>query len=183
MSEWKEIGLKKAVLFAIGEIQKTFIHLAWLPNIRSWLLRFFGARIGKGSVVMNVDFVNVYRKGFSAITIGKNCFIGDGCLFDLADEIRIGDSVTLGQRVMINTHRNVGFADHPLQQRFPSFSKPVRIGNGCFIGMGSILLAGVSIGSAAVIGAGSVVNKDITADSVAAGVPAKMIPKKESGLE
>lgn len=52
---------------------------------------------------------------------------------------------------------------------------PVKIGNGCWIGGGVIILPGVTIGDGSVIGAGSVVTKDISANSVAVGNPCKVI--------
>ena len=59
---------------------------------------------------------------------------------------------------------------------------PVRIGDGCWIGGGVIILPGVTIGKGSVIGAGSVVVKDIPEDCVAVGNPCKVIRKinKES---
>lgn len=54
-------------------------------------------------------------------------------------------------------------------------TKPIVIGNDVFIGMNSLILPGVTIGSNVVIGAGSVVTRDIPSNSVAAGVPAKVI--------
>lgn len=55
------------------------------------------------------------------------------------------------------------------------FFAPVVIGNNVFIGMNSIILPGVTIGDNVIIGAGSVVAKDIPANSVCAGVPARVI--------
>lgn len=52
---------------------------------------------------------------------------------------------------------------------------PVFIGDNCFVGYGAIVMPGVKIGDNVVIGAGSVVTKDIPSDSVAAGVPARVL--------
>ena len=52
---------------------------------------------------------------------------------------------------------------------------PVKIGNGCWIGGGAIILPGVTIGDGSVIGAGSVVTKDIPANCVAVGNPCRAI--------
>ena len=56
-----------------------------------------------------------------------------------------------------------------------TYALPVKIGNGCWIGGGAIILPGVSIGDGTVIGAGSVVTKDIPDNVVVAGNPAKII--------
>jgi acetyltransferase-like isoleucine patch superfamily enzyme len=53
--------------------------------------------------------------------------------------------------------------------------RPIKVGNNVFFGMGTLVLAGVTIGDNVVIGAGSVVTKDIPSDCVAAGVPARPI--------
>ncbi len=55
------------------------------------------------------------------------------------------------------------------------YAYPVNIGKDCWIGGGAIILPGVTIGDRCVIGAGSVVTKDIPADSLAVGNPAKII--------
>lgn len=58
-------------------------------------------------------------------------------------------------------------------------SVEITVGNNVFIGLGSIILPGVTIGDDVVIGAGSLVNKDIPSQSVAAGVPAKVVSSLE----
>ena len=63
--------------------------------------------------------------------------------------------------------------DHP--ERLGTEPIPVVIGDNVFIGMRCIIMKGVTIGNNAVIGAGSIVTKDIPANSVAAGVPCKII--------
>ncbi len=54
---------------------------------------------------------------------------------------------------------------------------PVKIGDGCWIGGGVIILPGVSIGKGTVIGAGSVVTKDIPSNCVAVGNPCRVIKR------
>lgn len=62
------------------------------------------------------------------------------------------------------------------------YSKEVRIGEDSFIGQKCLILPGVSIGRNCIIGAGSLVNKDIPDNSVAAGVPAKIIDETKSWI-
>ncbi len=59
----------------------------------------------------------------------------------------------------------------------------VKIGNNCFVGMGSIILPGVTIGNDVIIGAGSVVREDIPDNSVVAGNPAKKVCDTETYFE
>lgn len=57
--------------------------------------------------------------------------------------------------------------------------KDIHIGNNCFIGVGAIILPGVSIGDNCIVGAGSVVTKDIPSNSICAGNPAKVIKENK----
>ena len=103
--------------------------------------------------------------------IGRGVFINAGCKFQDQGGIFIGDNCLIGHNTVIAT------LNHGLlpEERGDLIPAPVRIGKGVWIGSGSIILPGVTIGDNAVIGAGSVVTKDIPADMVAAGDPAKVI--------
>lgn len=96
--------------------------------------------------------------------------------------VSIGDHVTIGEGVRIITHDGgvwVLRAEHPSIDVFG----PVSIGNNCFIGAKAIIMPNVTIGDNCVIGAGSIVTKDIPANSVAAGVPARVISTLEEYKE
>ena len=115
----------------------------------------------------------------SHIFIGKNTFINmNACLLDTANII-IEDEVMLGPNVSLFT------AGHPLREierrQIPSthlgleYALPITIKKGAWLAGNVTVLPGVTIGERAVIGAGSVVTKDIPADSVAVGSPARVI--------
>lgn len=182
MKALKEIEAKKALSFIIYSLVQTFYHqtinhLFFIPPARKIFFQILGSKIGTGSVLMDVRFFNFHHVGPGGLTIGKDCFIGDETLIDLYDKVTLEDQVTIAQRVTILTHLNVGYKDHPLQAYFPKSSKTVEFKTGSFVGAGSIILPGVSIGERSFIAAGSVVTSDIPKDSVAAGVPAKVIKK------
>ena len=110
---------------------------------------------------------------------GKNIFIGSNftgnynlTILDIR-EVRIGDNVMIGPNTLITT---VG---HPLsptgRRRHLGIAKPVTIGNDVWIGGNVTILPGVSIGSNVVVGAGAVVSRDIPDNSVAVGVPARVV--------
>jgi maltose O-acetyltransferase len=107
------------------------------------------------------------------IRLGRNCFINYNCVFLDCAAIEIGDDLQMAPAVQLYT------ATHPLDraQRAAGweFAKPIRIGNGVWIGGGAIVLPGVTIGDGAVIGAGSVVTHDVPADSLAIGNPARVV--------
>ncbi len=88
--------------------------------------------------------------------------------------IEIGDNVTLVGNCRFITHDD---SVRILRDKDPdiSLAAPIKIGNNVFVGMDCIILPGVVIGDNVIVGAGSTVSKDIPSNSVAAGVPAKVI--------
>jgi acetyltransferase-like isoleucine patch superfamily enzyme len=170
-----EIGWRKAARFGWFTLALLPYRLALFPQVRAFWLRLLGARIGPRSILHDVRFFNLYRKGLAGLEMGHECFLGDECLLDLADAIVMEDQVTLAERVLVLTHTNVGFADHPLQKRFPSMVAPVVFERGCFVGAGVTILPGVRIGRESFVAAGSVVTEDVPPLTLAAGVPARTL--------
>ena len=68
---------------------------------------------------------------------------------------------------------SVGFKDHPLYKKYPPQISHTQIDKGAFIGASATILSGVSVGKNSLIAAGAVVTKNIPANQVAKGVPAK----------
>jgi acetyltransferase-like isoleucine patch superfamily enzyme len=170
-----EVGWGRLLKFAAATLAMVPYRLALFPPLRTALLRLYGARIGAHVVLHDVRFFNLYRRGLSGLSIGDACFVGDECLLDLAEEIRLEAQVTLAERVLILTHTNVGYKDHPLQRQFPAHAAAVVIERGCFVGAGALLLPGVRVGSGAFVAAGSVVTRDVAPRTLVAGVPARPI--------
>jgi maltose O-acetyltransferase len=83
--------------------------------------------------------------------------------------------VTLAERVLVLTHTNVGYRDHPLQAHFPPGAAPVVIRAGSFVGANATILPGLSIGPRAFVAAGSVVTESVPEGTLAAGVPARHV--------
>lgn len=105
--------------------------------------------------------------------IGEGTFINFDCIFLDVAEIRIGKNCQLAPRVQLLT------AEHPLEptprQLGWESGRPITIGDNVWLGAGVIVLPGVSIGENTVVGAGSVVTKDLPANVVAVGSPARVI--------
>jgi acetyltransferase-like isoleucine patch superfamily enzyme len=171
----REIGVRKAIRFLAGTLVLAAFRLMILPPLRTAFLRLLGVRIGKHVTIHSVKFFNVYRRGFTALRFGDNCFIGDETLIDLADEIILEDDVTLAERVTILTHVNVGFQDHPLQKHFPSYSERVVLKRGCFVGTNATVLPGVTVGECAFVAAGAVVTEHVPPRHVVGGIPARTL--------
>lgn len=182
MKALEEIGIRKSSRFLIYSFLQIIYHqlinhLLYLPIFRKLFLEILGAKIGKGSIVMDAKFFNWHHKGLGGLNIGDECFIGDDSIIDLYETITLEDQVTIAQRVTILTHLNVGYNDHPLQKYFPKSAKGVIFKKGCVVGASSTILPGVTIGREAFVAAGSVVTKNVVSRTLVAGVPAKEIRK------
>jgi len=170
-----QIGWRKAFRFGWFTLALVPYRLLLFPQLRAPWLRLLGARIGRGAILHDVRFFNLYRGGLSALSLGRECFVGDECLLDLAASIVLEDQVTLAERVLLLTHTNVGFSEHPLQRHFPPMEAPVVFERGCFVGASVTILPGVRIGRGAFVAAGAVVTEDVPPGAVAAGVPARVL--------
>lgn len=104
---------------------------------------------------------------------GNNCFANYGLIALDVAEIRIGNNVMFGSNVQLMT------PIHPLDPKLRlqgwEAGAPITIGNNVWVGSGAIILPGVTIGENAVVGAGAVVSRDIPANVVAVGNPARVV--------
>jgi len=103
--------------------------------------------------------------------IGKHVFINHGCSFLDLGGITIEDHVLIGPQVKLVTE------NHPLdpKDRRGMLARPIHIQKNAWIGAGAIILPDVTIGENAVVAAGAVVSKNVEANSVVGGVPAKFL--------
>lgn len=111
--------------------------------------------------------------GVFGTEIGVGCNVMTGAVLT-AD-------ITMGEGVLINLNCTIGhdvvIADYCELSPGVHLSGHVMLGANCVLGTGTVVLPGVCIGTNSVIGAGSVVTKDVEADSLAVGIPAKVIKK------
>ena len=172
-----EIGIKKIVKYVFYSLWQYLFSLMFVSPLRVFLLRITGATIGKNTVIEKISFMNLYRTGISGIKIGKNCFLGDGVVLDTADRIILGDSVTLSAGTFVLTHTNVGYKNHPLQKHIPSMKKPVRIKNGCFVGVMCVIFPGVVMEEKSAAAACALVNKNVESETLVGGIPAVKVKR------
>ena len=172
-----EVGLRRLARYAAWQAYAAGLGLTPTPPARAALLRLGGARIGRGSVIQpGLRLENLDRgPGLSLLSLGRSCWLGYDVHLDLADRIVLGDRVTLASRCALNTHLNVGYADHPLHRHVPGGTAPVRVGPGSFVGLGAIVLAGARLGPETFVAAGAVVSGEHPGHELLAGVPARAV--------
>ena len=105
------------------------------------------------------------------IFIGKNVFINCCCHFQDHGGVTLGDGCQIGHNVVFAT-LNHGLAP---EDRHTTYPAPIILGRNVWVGSNSTILQGVTIGDNAVVAAGAVVTKDVPADAIVGGVPAKVI--------
>lgn len=149
----------------------------WSPqfayNFRRWLLRCFGAQVGRGVIIRPTVTVTYPWK----VSIGNYAWIGDDVVLYSLGEIEIGANAVVSQRSYLCT------GDHDYtQEDFPIRARKITIGPEVWVAADVFVAPGVHIGSAAVIGARSSVFADMPAGMVCVGLPCKPIrPRIKKG--
>lgn len=117
-------------------------------------------RLGSGSVILSNNIFFGTRRGISPfkdhenVTVGKDCIITNGHLFDLSDSINLGDNVTVGGA-------GCQFWTHSFGLNHIKMQAPITIGDDVYFGARCIMTPGVSIVGGVSIGAGTIVSKSI----------------------
>jgi acetyltransferase-like isoleucine patch superfamily enzyme len=142
-----------------------------VDQIRKYLSEITGSEIDKSTTI----FIPFYTNFGKHTRIGKNVFINHACSFLDLGGITIEDDVMIGPRVNLVTE------NHPVDplQRKSLDLKSILVKKNAWIGAGATILPGITIGENAIIAAGAVVNKDVPANSIVGGVPAKIIRRIE----
>ncbi len=115
---------------------------------------------------VRIIFNDKNNKG--CFTMHKYSWIGVDCVLDITKSITLGEYVQIAPKAMIFTHDSSRDMKNPVE-------KEVIIKDNAYIGAGAIVLAGVIVGENAIVGAGAVVTKDVEANAVVGGVPARVI--------
>ena len=112
------------------------------------------------------------------LVIGADTWIGALCHLHAAGGLTIGTGVGIGPgvRIITSAHRVGGPGEVILEA--PITFAPVTVGDGCDLGVSSVILPGVTVGEHTQVGAGAVVTRDLPANSVAAGVPARVLRQR-----
>lgn len=141
-----------------------------LFRVRRLLLRWAGLDLQDGVSVCGGGWI--YGRG--EIRIGRDTWLSPGVrIYSHIDAaIDIGARCDIGHDVRIVTGSHaIGSSERRAGR---GTAAPVKIGDGCWIGAGTLILGGITIGSGAIVAAGSVVAHDVPAQALAAGVPARV---------
>lgn len=138
-----------------------------VDQIRECLSEIIGTKLDGSTTVFAPFYTNFGR----FTQIGKNVFINHACSFLDMGGITLEDHVLLGPKVNLITE------NHPSDpaNRRALICKPIVIKRNAWIGAAATILPGVTIGENAIVAAGAVVSKDVPANTVVGGVPAKVL--------
>jgi acetyltransferase-like isoleucine patch superfamily enzyme len=138
-----------------------------INQVRERLSEIIGRQIHESTRIFPPFFTNFGR----FISLGKNVFINHACSFLDLGGITIEDDVMIGPKVNLITE------NHPVDplNRQALLLKPIVIKRNAWIGAAATILPGVTIGENAVVAAGAVVSKDVPANTIVGGIPAKPI--------
>jgi acetyltransferase-like isoleucine patch superfamily enzyme len=157
-------GAAQEALRTIAEINSEY---RTPDEVRALMTRLTGKTVDE-SVVVFPPFYSEFGKN---LTLGEGVFINLGCRFQDTGGITIGDGSLIGHGSTLTT------LDHGVDpdRRADMIPAPVVIGRKVWLGANVTVVPGVTIGDGAIVGAGAVVTKDVSANAIVAGVPARLI--------
>jgi putative colanic acid biosynthesis acetyltransferase WcaF len=147
-----------------------FINPAFpFRSVKPFILRLFGARVGKGVIIHPMVSIKFPWK----LIIGDHSWIGQRSWLDNVDILTIGNNVVISQgaRIMPGGHNYK-------KVRFTTFTEPVTLEDGSWVGAYSIVMNGVTMHSHSVLAAGSVATKDLEAYMIYQGNPARPVRER-----
>jgi acetyltransferase-like isoleucine patch superfamily enzyme len=145
------------------------VHLEIGPNAELRLGRW--AWIGHGSKI---------RAHEGTVSIGAKTVMGQECTISAYQHVSIGRECIIADRVMlIDFDHGAVEVDRPVREQ-GIYKRDVRVGHNVWIGYGACVLRGVSIGDNSIVGTSSVVTKDVPANAVVAGAPARTIRMRDA---
>jgi acetyltransferase-like isoleucine patch superfamily enzyme len=150
---------------------------------------FFGRRleiqIGRSGEIRFGRFVWIgdgskIRCHEGTVEIGEKTVIGQECTISAYQRVRIGDQCVIADRAMfIDFDHGVVEVERPIRLQ-GIYKRDVEVGSNVWIGYGACVLRGVRVGDNAIVGTYSVVTRDVPANAVVAGIPAKIIRMREA---
>jgi acetyltransferase-like isoleucine patch superfamily enzyme len=113
------------------------------------------------------------------VEIGEKTVIGQDCTISAYQRVRIGEQCVIADRAMfIDFDHGVVEVERPIRVQ-GIYKRDVEVGSNVWVGYGACILRGVRVGDNSIIGTNSVVTKDVPANAVVAGIPARVIRMRE----
>jgi len=150
-------------------------------------MNFISEDVKLGKDVRLSKFINLYgcaigdnTKIGAFVEVQKNAYVGKNCKISshtfICEGVTIEDNVFVGHNVSFinDSYPRATAANGQLQTEADWKVEPILVKKGASIGSGSTILSNVTIGENAIIGAGSIVTKDVPADTIVAGNPARV---------
>ena len=138
-----------------------------------------GARIEFGRFVWVGDGTKI-RSHEGVVEIGAKTVLGQECTISAYKRVRIGEQCVIADRAMfIDFDHGVVEVERPIRTQ-GIYTRDVEVGSNVWIGYGACILRGVSVGDNSIVGTNSVVTKDVPANAVVAGIPARIIRMRDA---
>jgi acetyltransferase-like isoleucine patch superfamily enzyme len=117
------------------------------------------------------------------VEIGAKTVMGQECTISAYQRVRIGEQCVIADRAMfIDFDHGVVEVERPIRVQ-GIYKRDVEVGSNVWIGYGACILRGVRVGDNSIVGTNSVVTKDVPANAVVAGIPARVIRMREAPAE
>ena len=150
----------------------TAYHTA--DEVRELLSELFGYQVPQSLRV----FPPLYADFGKNISVGEGVFINACCHFQDHGGVTLGDGCQIGHNVVFATLNH----ELPAERRGVTRPAPIVLGKKVWVGSNATILQGVTIGDNAVIAAGAVVTKDVPANTIVGGVPARVIKRIDESI-
>lgn len=157
----------KAVIYCWAIVELMFVTNPWQisSTLRVWLLRLFGADMGRDVIFRPRTRVKFPWK----LHVGDRSWIGEGVWFHNQDHIYVGHDVVISQETFLTT------GSHAHRRDMALVTRPIHIDPGAWITSRCVILGGAHIGRSALVKPASVVSNDISPNSVVEGQPARVV--------
>ncbi|MBI2500542.1 MAG: acyltransferase [Deltaproteobacteria bacterium] len=172
-----------------------------IHRLYSWWLKLWLGRFGRKSTInfpATIDFPKVVHIGNKVwirehawlncdgrfnnsprLMVGDGSYIGRFVHINAYDSVVLEESVLVSDRVYItDVHHRYHESQTPIMEQGVMKPRPVRLKRGCWIGVGAVIMPGVTIGQNAIVAANAVVTRDLPDNMIARGVPARNYDKK-----
>jgi acetyltransferase-like isoleucine patch superfamily enzyme len=138
-----------------------------------------GAQVAFGRFVWIGDGTKL-RCHEGRIEIGAKTVLGQECTISAYQRVRIGEQCVIADRAMfIDFDHGVVEVERPIRLQ-GIYKRDVEVGSNVWIGYGACILRGVRVGDNSIVGTNSVVTRDVPANAVVAGIPARVIRMREA---